>query len=220
MKLAGIETIIWDLDGTLLNSFDVFAGVLTTVLRKRSIPIPDRDTLLKNFHGSLEQSIASVVPKKYAKDNHSILEEFLQEQDAFYEEVESHLFRDAIELSKRAYKKQIRQIIVTNRNHEGRKRASPKHIVASTNLQDYVHDVICGEDSPVRKPDADVLTKHKIAPQTTIVIGDQLVDAEFARNLGCRGIIVDRHQNYSAQTFSKFDSSITLVPDLSNVHFV
>ncbi len=187
-----VNTIIWDLDGTLLDSFGVLEDVLAEILPVNGYDMPSRDQLLKNFHGSLEDVINNILPAIKNDKAAAIVKDFLTVQDKYYEKADDHLFPDAVAFAERAHMAGKQQILVTNRSHTGRLKASPRSLVENSVLNKFIDVVICGDDSSHRKPKSTVLGDYLIVPAETIVIGDQFVDIEFAHNLGCKAIIVRR----------------------------
>lgn len=191
--MATIDTVLWDLDGTILDSIGVLEDGLASVLPKYNLQRPSRETLEKNFHGKLEASIDGALGGIDGELLDKIVAEFLTVQDAYYEHIDSHLFADAIGLMGRLHKAGKRQIITTSRAHQGRLRASPRHIVENSIMKNYISRVICGDDSEYHKPDPRLLQAVSVESLGNIlVIGDQFVDAELAHNLNARAILVAR----------------------------
>ncbi len=100
-------------------------------------------------------------------------------------------------LAQQAAKKDIDQLLVTNRAHADRGNASPRAIIAATVLADCIHEIHPGDEVSQRKPDkasvGDWMEKHSILPEKLVVIGDQFVDAQLAINIGARAILIERH---------------------------
>ena len=218
-----IETIIWDLDGTLLDSFGIFNELVAEIFPRHEFGIPTLDTLQQHYHGTLEESIAGAAGLMSSDPLvGKIVAEFLSEQDSHYAVVEHHLMPDALSLVRRAATHAVKQVIVTSRAHEGRMRASPRHIVAHSSLQPYIDDVICGDDSQHRKPSLAVVEGLSLAPDTTLVIGDQFVDAELAHNLGARAVLVNRHGSLAhAERLELLKgTSVRLVESLDEVEII
>ncbi len=220
-NLSDISTIIWDLDGTLLDNLGVLEEGLARVLPSHGRVVPPHDTMLANFHGSLEESISNALGGVGSTELEAIVRDFLIVQDKEYETVEHHLFPDAVDLARRAHSQNIRQILVTNRAHEGRLKASPRSIVAHSSLCDYIDLVICGDDSQHRKPRAAVLGEYAatIDGSSVLIVGDQHVDAEFAHNIGARAVIVNRRSAgaESNERLNEHKNNITLVKSLDEV---
>ena len=220
MRLQNIRTIVWDLDGTLIDSFELFQEILTDALKGFDLILPSRETMLHNFHGSLEETIANVLDIE-GDVLMAVIDAFLEVQAPHYKQVEHLVHGDASSLAKRAHARGIGQIIVTNREHEGRGEASPISITKRSSFKDYIKTVVSGDNSPYRKPDARALEKLTME-SGILVIGDQFVDAEFARNLGGQAILVNRHTEDIAhleRLGADWQSFVTVVKSLDEVDF-
>jgi phosphoglycolate phosphatase-like HAD superfamily hydrolase len=216
------KTIIWDLDGTILDSLGLLEGGLAEVAPQYGFAVPSRQLLEINFHGTLEDTIDSVFGGLEPGILHDVTRAFLATQDKNYEVIEPHLFLDALRLATRAHEAGMRQILVTNRAHEGRLRASPRNIVANSDLSKYIDAVVCGDDSEHRKPTPEVLgaLAAELKGNEVIIVGDQHVDAEFARNLDARAILVCRNGElpHHMDTLGDWQSFVTIVRSLEEVH--
>jgi phosphoglycolate phosphatase-like HAD superfamily hydrolase len=197
MKLEHVEGIIWDLDGTLLDSFGVFESIIADVIVDSGHAMPSRQHMIENYHGSLRETIKAMLDID-SDDVLNIAEKIFKEKQVrhYDSDISNSLFEDAINLAKRAGSLGINQLIVSNRAHTGSGNASPKAIVAGTVLVDYIHEVRTHDEVEYPKPDkraiGDWLDRHDLDPSNVIVIGDQHVDAELAINIGARAIFIKR----------------------------
>lgn len=188
--------IIWDLDGTLLDSFEITLSSLVKVLPRHGFPAPTALELTHHVHGPIEACIRGLVGNIDEAQLAAVLHDFMEVDNKYIEDVDHHLFVDALTLAKRAHEQGIRQILVTNRPHGiDRGLASPRNIVQGSILCDYIDTVICGDEVDFRKPSPEVLgdLQDAIVPEETLVIGDQFVDAQLAGNLGARAVLVNRY---------------------------
>jgi phosphoglycolate phosphatase-like HAD superfamily hydrolase len=196
VEAFSVATILWDLDGTLIDSFGIFEEVLNDILSSHSKVILPTEELRKNFHGTLEESISATVGKVSSMELAALVGEFLELQNTYYEVIDHHIFPDAIKLAQTAVTAGIPQTIVTNRAHVGRLNASPRYIVENSILRTLIKNVVSGDDSEHRKPNREVINSlmqsGEINPAETLVIGDQYVDAEFAINLRAQAVLVAR----------------------------
>jgi phosphoglycolate phosphatase-like HAD superfamily hydrolase len=197
MKIDNVQAIIWDLDGTLMNSFAIFERVLSDVALTRGYTPPGRATMLENYHGTLEEAIQNALGLDSPEELAAATVSFLKLQEKHYKGgLEAHLFADACELARQAAVQTIPQLLVTNRDHTDRGTASPRSIVAATVLADYIHEIRAGDEVSFRKPDkravSDWLAAHALKPNQVLVIGDQFVDAQLAVNIGARALLVRR----------------------------
>lgn len=216
--------VIWDLDGTILNSFDIFAGILNKILSPYDFDIPEKQVLAANYHGILTESIQSALGGNIPEATMDmLLADFLRVQNDYYDNVDQQLFPDAIDLVKRLHAADVFQILVTNRFHKGRLSASPRNIVRRSSLNKKIDVVLCGDDGPYRKPDSRVIDHYIqsgiMSGEHTVVIGDQFVDAEFARNLGAKAILVSRDGSPipHIDKLGDYKSDITVVKSLDQV---
>lgn len=223
MKLRNVGAIIWDLDGTLLDSFQLFFDVVAEIAAESGLTMPSREVVLHNFHGSLEESIEATLGIGSAKELTEIVDRFLVKQDVRYQNLDGHLFNDAVKLAVKAAERGVVQLLLTNRAHEKRGHGSPRAIVAASVLADCIHEIRCGDELVYKKPSAhaalDWLEKHKLKPSEVIVIGDQNVDAVLADNLGVRAILVKRHDFIPHYSDKDSKNTHTIVSDLHNLEF-
>jgi HAD superfamily hydrolase (TIGR01662 family) len=191
-----IRTLIWDFDGTLIDSFEIYVGVLSEATAQSGVHMPARSVLLTNFHGSLEDSIKMALQLPDGTVFDTIMADFLEIQKTYYEHPNDHLFTDGLALVRRAHKAGLQQIIVSNRAHIDRGVASPRHLVENSELAGKIEYIVCGDEVEYRKPDAraiDIAVRDlDLDLNACLVIGDQFVDAQLAHNLGIDAVLVDR----------------------------
>ena len=224
MIIENVKGIVWDLDGTLIDSFEIFEQVIADLVEVSGHKMPSHEYMLSNYHGSLEETIQKILGIDSAKELDDMVKAFLEKQQVHYAgDLDSHLFMDASLLAQQAAKLDIHQLLLTNRAHEGRGTASPKAIIAGTVLADFIHEIRPGDEVDFRKPDkrslGNWMERLRLKPQEVVVIGDQFVDAQLALNLGARAILIKRngeipslekltHQNHE---------DILLVNNLENI---
>jgi HAD superfamily hydrolase (TIGR01549 family) len=219
------KTIIWDLDGTMLDSFGLYVDLLRDILPRHGMVLPDEDLLAKNYHGSLHESLGNSLGGAASEDSvNAIIDDFVREQNVHYEVVDHHLYQDALELAQTAKAARKQQVVVSNRDHINRLNASPRSIVERSELKEMISIVVSGDDSIHRKPNKEViehlLNDGIVVPEETVVIGDQFVDALFARNIGATAILVSRgnHQpEHMERLGDDWQSYVTIVSSLKQI---
>lgn len=224
---ADIKTIVWDLDGTLLDSFGIYRDCLNETLRGLGRSEIDEQIFRNNHHGSIEDSIASVLHEAGQKctkiELGEIIRRFYALDNSYIKDVDGHLFEDAVDLAMRLHEAGKRQIVVTNRPHGvSRGNGSPRELVAGSRLHSLMSDVLCGDDTEYRKPCRELLDirfGYDFGELGAIaVIGDQFVDAEFARNIGCEAVLVDRADGIMhLDRLDGWQEYVKIVPSLRNV---
>jgi phosphoglycolate phosphatase len=219
-----ITTLVWDLDGTIIDSMAVMQEVLAAILPAYGREAPTREVIAQHIHGSMEDIINNSLGGIDRDELDTIYHNYMLAQHQHYELVGHHVYPDALELMQQAHESGKHQIIVTNRNHKGMELGSPHAIVASSGLGGYVSDIFCGDDCERRKPEPEVLgsylADHGIMPSQLLVIGDQFVDAQFSSNLGCRSVLVthyDKRIPHLDQLTPAARRSMTVVPTLGVV---
>lgn len=216
-----VDTIIWDLDGTILNSLEISIGIWQSILTQYGFPIPSELEVSNNYHGTLEDTARGLAPSASDDQIRQLLDDFLKIDNASIKDADHHLYEDAVDLAKRAYTKGLMQILVTNRAHGvDRGNASPHTLIKGSRLSSYIDKIICGDEVAERKPSKNVLAGILKEESSLIVIGDQFVDAQFAVNLGCSAILVNRHLSkisHLDKLSDMDDSAIHLVDSLHQV---
>ena|SRR3981081_3655134 len=92
---SDIQTIIWDLDGTLLDSFGIYSECLNKVLSQHNMPIAQEAVLRQNHHGTIEDSIANILNdmRQHVSEQElaGIIRDFLELDNAYIKDVASSL---------------------------------------------------------------------------------------------------------------------------------
>jgi len=224
---ADTQTIVWDLDGTLLDSFGIYRDCLNETLLKHSRPAIQEQIFRNNHHGFIEDSIAAVLREAgqvaTSTELAAIIKDFYVLDNAYIANVDQHLFEDALDLATRAHEAGLRQIVVTNRPHgTDRGNGSPRNLVANSRLHSVISDILCGDDSAHRKPYRQFL-EARFGPELSglgkvAVIGDQFVDAEFAHNIGCDAILVARTEKIPhLESLENWQNYVQIVTSLREV---
>jgi len=222
MKFNNVKGIVWDLDGTLLDSFTEFENIINVIARENGYTIPSHEDMLENYHGSLSDTIKKVLGIDSAEELDKVTESFVEKEAKLNSsDIESQLYKDAVTLASHAGELHIHQLIVTNRAHKDGGAASPRNIIAATTLADYIHDVNPGDEVDYRKPDSrsmgDWMDRYKLSPEEVIVIGDQHVDAQLAINIGARAILINRNGTIPHIDSLTDNNNVTIVDNLEEV---
>lgn len=224
MRIKNVRGIVWDLDGTLINSFGIFEQIIAEVINESGHPKPTRSNMLKEYHGSLEDTLQRILNIKSQEELDRTALLFLNKQEKHYSgSLEKHLYQDAMKLAQQATQQEIHQLLVTNRAHLGRGVASPKHIISSTILANYISEVYSGDEVQYRKPDkrsmGNWMERYNLLPSEVIVIGDQFVDAQLALNIGARAILIKRNEEipHLDKLIGHNNDNVFIVDNLSNI---
>lgn len=219
MQLSNIYTIVWDLDGTIIDSFAIAEDIIPKLFASKGFPTPPRDLMLANFHGKIEELFAALIDLPEPEMT-ELIKEFFVIDNEYIKEVSDHIFPDVLEFSRHAHDRGVKQVVVTNRPHGVRRgNGSPRNIIANSPLATYITDFVCGDESEHRKPMPEVLSNIPHDPATTLVIGDQFVDAQLAHNLKARGLLVNRYGDIAhlEKLADGWQQRVTIVPSLEGI---
>ena len=179
------DTVIFDLDGTLLNTLDDLYLSVNYVLAKYHYPARTKEEI-RCFLGNGVR----VLIEKSLPDDKSKLEEVIAEFKQYYKEHASmHItkYEGIDELLTELEKLKIKVAVVTNKFD----------FAAKAIIQTFFGNrfsVIIGDQPPLnRKPHPDMCNKAlailESNPTTTIYIGDSEVDMKTAKNIGAFSVI-------------------------------
>lgn len=176
-----------------MDSFGYTLDILCEVMPKHGFPAPSKEELAKNYHGTMRDVFNGLVLEATDEQLDALLQDFMALDDEHIQHPDDHVFEDSVRLAKRAHKAGIRQIVVSNRAHGAdRKFASPRNIIEASCLAGCIDQVVCGDEVERRKPEREAVEGVLKDGANVLVIGDQFVDAEFARNLRGRAILICR----------------------------
>lgn len=192
-KLSQPQLLIFDWDGTLVNSIDRIVESLQVAARKCQLKPPSQASAKAIIGLSLIEAFAVLYPeindaaltenfRQAYVDNYFILE---QQPSQFYPGV-----RDALDDFKRAGY----QLAVAT----GKSRRGLNHMLHSHNMQDFFHITRCADETK-SKPDPlmleQILQHCTRQPQQAIMVGDSPYDLKMANRAAIPAVAV----SYGAQ---------------------
>ncbi|MBN2853008.1 MAG: HAD-IA family hydrolase [Clostridia bacterium] len=198
-----IKHIIWDFDGTLFNTYPEISLVFQNTLKQFGIE-EDRAEILKHLHRSLFQTY-QVYVDRYNLDFMALRKTFSLNDEQLtpsnilpFEGVENII--KSIEGS---------NFIFT---HRGK---STFHYLDYYDYTKYFSEIITREDGYARKPEPDALlyliSKYSLEKESTIYIGDRIIDVQCAKKAGIKscyfdshGISIDEKADYTINSYINF----------------
>ena len=181
-----IRAILFDLDGTLVNSIYDIAGAMNTALESLGQPtFPVED-----YYQKVGNGMKNLCRRALAEDKQHLQEELLQRYHARYL---AHCCDDTVvyegvqALLETLHHRGCRLAVITNKPHDQALK------VMHTLLPGAPVDVIWGQQAPFAvKPDPavyhHVCALLGVQPEETLYCGDSDVDILFAHNAGARGL--------------------------------
>ena len=174
---------IWDLDGTLLDSYEaILSGIEETFCQFSILYDKEkvRDFILKY---SVQDLLEQVAEERNldAKELNQVRAQSLAEKNA-----QVVLMPGAREVLAWADEAKIQQFVYT---HKGDNAFT---ILRDLGLESFFTEILTSQSGFSRKPSPEAATylldKYELNPRTTYYIGDRTLDVEFAQNSGIQSI--------------------------------
>ena len=180
-----MQAVVFDLDGTLLNSLADIANAGNTVLQAHGFPGHPVDAYRLFVGDGVRRLIHRLVPPAYQEDK-ALLESVLREYaEQYYRtwNVESRLYDGVTELLDALAQRQIRMAVLSNKPQEATDRCVEYY------LGRYTFAAVLGQqaDRPP-KPDPtgvrEILAHLEVAAESCCYVGDTAVDMQTALGAG------------------------------------
>ena len=174
---------IWDLDGTLLDSYEAILSGIEETFGQFAIPYDKekvRDFILKY---SVQDLLEQVAEERNldAEVLNRVRAQSLSEKNA-----QVVLMPGAREVLAWADEAGIQQFVYT---HKGDNAFA---ILRDLGLESYFTEILTSQSGFARKPSPEaanyLLDKYQLDPEKTYYIGDRTLDVEFAKNSGIQSI--------------------------------
>lgn len=175
---------IWDLDGTLLDSYEVIISSLQDTFQEFGLSIP-REILLQ---GAIRGSVTELIQQ--AQERTGIpFERILARYSRISGDRKLRISlmphsKEALEALSDAG---AENFVFTHRG------ATTRAVLDNLNLTECFREVITSQSGFPRKPAGDavryLMEKYGLDPDRTFYVGDRSIDMECARNAGVRGVL-------------------------------
>ena len=174
---------IWDLDGTLLDSYEAILSGIEETFAQFSIPYDKeqvREFILKY---SVQDLLVQVAEER--KLDVEMLNQ-VRAQSLAEKNAQVVLMPGARDVLAWADESGIQQFVYT---HKGDNALT---ILRDLGLESYFTEILTSQSGFARKPSSEAATylidKHQLNPDNTYYIGDRTLDVEFAQNSGIQSI--------------------------------
>ena len=174
---------IWDLDGTLLDSYEAILSGIEETFGQFSIPYDKekvREFILKF---SVQDLLVQVAEER--KLDVEVLNQ-VRAQSLAEKNAQVVLMPGAREMLAWADQAEIQQFVYT---HKGDNALT---ILRDLGLESYFTEILTSQSGFARKPSPEAATylidKYQLNPDNTYYIGDRTLDVEFAQNSGIQSL--------------------------------
>ena len=183
-----IKAVLFDLDGTLVNSLYDLADSTNYALESMGFPTHETDKYRYFVGDGMPKLIERVLPEdKFTEEIHK---ECLRVFMAHYREhyVDKTRIYDGIEaLLKKLKEKGLKLAVISNKQQQ------MAETVVSKLFGEDVFNIVCGkQEGYPAKPDPTltlkIISDLGVKPEECVLIGDSGMDAAAAVNAGCTGI--------------------------------
>ena len=179
-------TLIFDMDGTLVDSSVVISGAINHVRKNLGLAKMDREKILYAVNDIHTHSPSYFYEAEAFTDNHIT---WFQEYYTDKHFKELRLYDGVKEmLEKLSHKYQLS--LATNAY-----RLSALQSLGHLEIENYFDIILCADEVSISKPNPEMIVKilehFEVAPHKAIMIGDSLKDKEAATAAGVETILVD-----------------------------
>ena len=174
---------IWDLDGTLLDSYEAILSGIEETFRQFSIPYHKEK--VREF--ILKYSVQDLLVRVAEDRNLDVVVlNQVRAQSLAEKNAQVVLMPGAREVLAWAAEHGIQQFVYT---HKGDNAIT---ILKDLGLESYFTEILTSHSGFARKPSPEAATylldKYQLDPRDTYYIGDRVLDVEFAQNSGIQSI--------------------------------
>ena len=218
-----LKLVIFDCDGTLVDSQHLILTAMTRAYRAHGIPLPERETLLSVVGLSLVEAFTALgngaagFPVAGLAEQYRLAFHALRQGGA---EVEPLYPGAAAAIRTLALRDGVVLGIATGKSQRG-----VRHVLGHHGLLDHFSTIKTADDAPSKPDPGMVLHAMRdagVGPSETIVVGDTIYDIAMARAAGATGLGVTWGYHRAAAltesgAFAVIGEFRSLVPTLDKI---
>ena len=185
------KLVIFDLDGTLLDTLDDLSAAVNYAMRQRGFPQHTREEYRMLVGHGARNLMTTALPAEH-RDNEALIDAVLADFRTYYNthiDVFTKPFSGILELLAELHRKGIKLAVASNKFQEG-----TEHLIKEF-FPNIPFVAILGNRpghplKPAPEVVGEVLRKAGIPKEDAVMVGDSDTDMETANNGGIRGIAV------------------------------
>ncbi|MES2218879.1 MAG: HAD-IA family hydrolase [Pseudomonadota bacterium] len=217
-ETKSIRSIIFDLDGTLVNTVPDVLLSLNHTLATFGRPMVDESQILGMIGNGARFLMENAFTKSKIPYTHFDIDAALACYLKYYSEnpiVATRLYPDVVRLLQQFYNAGITLSICTNKP-----RVIARLLLEELNLNQYFSIVLCGDEVSYPKPNAqhvfDIINRTNGKLAEAVLVGDSLVDKICAENAGIPFIGVSYGYDLDATANCVIIDNFNELPDALN----
>lgn len=186
------KLVIFDLDGTLLDTLDDLSAAVNHAMQQRGFPLHTRDEYMKMVGHGARNLMSQALPIEH-KDDEALIDAVLADFRTYYNahiDVYTKPFPGIQELIAALHQKGVMLAVASNKFQEG-----TEHLIKEFFPEIPFVAVLGNRQGFPLKPDpevvGEVLRKAGISQDQAVMVGDSDTDMETAANGGIQGIAVN-----------------------------
>ena len=178
------KAIIWDLDGTLLDSYDVIVDSIYRTFLENDISCSKEEIHRHAIRFSIN-SLFSAYAQQRGIDVHLLKQRYSQISSGMYMDIK--VMNHGREALQALTDKGVENYVFTHRG----KTTIP--VLDNLELTPFFREIVTSQNGFARKPDPEglhyLMAKYDLHPAATYYVGDRSLDMECAVNAGISGVL-------------------------------
>lgn len=205
-------TFIWDLDGTLLDSYDVIVDSLSILYKERF----DIDLNKKELRAEVIKYSVGHFLSRMEKETGVLFQDLKERYSAISGErkLQIKAMEHSIEILNYLKEQGIHSYVFTHRG------VTTEPVLRNINMYDYFDEIVTSVQPFKRKPSPEAINylvdKYHLDKEHTYYVGDRSMDMECAKSAGIKGIMYLPKDGYGLKT-GKEDYIIENLLEIKNI---
>ncbi len=184
------KSVMFDLDGTLLDTVGGIANAVNITMREFGYPVHSKENVRSFINNGAYKLIQRALPKEIQEDDHSVKKVLARYTKIYFDNayVDTHVYDGCTELLQRLKAEGYRLAVVSNKPDDSARAMTHRYF---GNCFEYISGT--GQGLPT-KPEKACIDKALEAlgadRKSLLYVGDSVVDVQTAHNSGllCAGV--------------------------------